>query len=201
MELDEYCKDIFNWMKFEQGQPLRVLDLGCGDCEFLFDFYHIFDFDYCRIDAIDSYEEGPTRHYELLEPGDLYERYTTPERVSPRKPLKRGVMFFTKMKAYDFLENTDKLYDVIILKEFLHCLKSKKEAKKHIQKSIKNLSDNGYLFISNATDQHTNINDPVRNPKWGSIEQDVKEWVKLSPIHNQGVEKMNLNYFLFKKVL
>lgn len=171
--------EIFTQINFISNEKLNLLDVGCGCCDFLFNIYSFLDKSFNRIDAIDSGKDFD--RVEGLESGnDLFKQYNSNCSISNKKDLKPGIMYYHECDVNDFLKSNklNKLsYDIILMRNFLHCLKDKNEATTVIQNCIPKLSKNGFIYIEIATSNFADEkNESEYGPKWGCSLDEIKEW-------------------------
>ena len=191
---------IFKQISFRPGHKLKLLDLGCGDCQFLFDFYSFYNQSFYKINAVDSGKDfGRTEDLESGE--DLFKKYEGNCEIVDKKNLTPGIMYYHKSEVSDFLKTNGLSYDIILMKNFLHCLDNKTEAISVIQNCIPRLSKNGFLYIQIATPSFAEKKAGSEfGPKWGCLLNEVIEWCKPLNLEHSFTTDKKWHHLLFHNV-
>lgn len=191
--------EIFKKINFISNEKLNLLDVGCGCCDFLFNVYSFLDKSFNRIDAIDSGKD--IDRVEGLESGnDLFKKYNGNCSISNKKDLIPGIMYYHESEVNDFLKDNKLSYDIILMRNFLHCLKDKTEATTVIQNCVPKISMNGFIYIEIATSKFAKEkNESEYGPKWGCSVDEVKEWSEPLTLISSSVIDGKWNRLLFKK--
>lgn len=190
---------ILEQISFTPNKNLNLLDLGCGDCSFLFEFYNNYNGTFNEIHAVDSGKDY-NKTEGLVSNQDLFQRYNGNCNLEEKKILTQNVMFYYEDEVTTFLDQVNTSYDIIIMRNLLHCLESKETAISIINKTIKHLSENGFLYILIATPSFANKKKETEfGPRWGATIKDLTDWcIPLKTIYNETIEN-NWNQLLLKK--
>lgn len=128
---------------------LKVLDLGCGDCAYLYKLYQKIPDNISKMIGIDLGEDEDGE--EIVFNNDFYDNYNSNfhGRVIPD-----GIGTFIPMDAELYIKNSEEKFDLIIVSNFVH-LFPWEHSRQLLIRAIDLLSDRGIIFLKVANESHT----------------------------------------------
>jgi SAM-dependent methyltransferase len=130
---------------FENNNGLNILDIGCGNCSEIFNFFDKTKLSINKIICVDS---GYDNHLVLRnEPNALYDGSVGYKRRN------ENMFSYIKEEELMFLENTNENYDLILFSNFLHFF-DHEEKLKFLEQAKFKLNEGGIIYIKAANKYH-----------------------------------------------
>lgn len=180
------------------GDKIVVLDVACGDFEKSFDLYANFS---SKIESIVGVDSCFDKRNIPIEIPCITSYKSSLDKAFSRKvnrsniPFEEGKTFFyIPMLEKNFLNHCECEFQFIICSNFLHFF-MKSEIREFFEKMKNVLSQNGYLFISIANEEHSYSQDEnMTTFSLDGLKNELEEFFEVV-----GIQKLEvLNYVLCK---
>lgn len=125
---------------------IKVLDIGCGNCEPIFELFNDSDLPFIRIVGVDSGIDLQKRPRSK----DLNYEYSC---ITYEKENPNNIFEYVTDDGLSFLQQTTETFDLIIFNQFFHFFPLS-EVKEYLMSARTALSENGIIYIMVANNSH-----------------------------------------------